>query len=141
MPRPELAALRASIRDSQTCSRILIVTTKWSQLPKGAEPEGEAREKQLKEPYCSYLVGNGSEVLRFEETEKSARDIVATLLKNYTEQRAVITDFSSQATELRRNLLPLKGEPGAGADTLSAVMQFFMKLFSSGFTGGNRSMA
>ena len=60
---------------------VLLVTTRWNEIK---EADGAAREKQLREDFWAYMLGNGSTMTRFNSTRESAMVIVSKLVSKQT---------------------------------------------------------
>lgn len=60
---------------------VLLVTTRWNELD---EAVGASREKQLREDFWAYMLGNGSTMTRFHGTKDSAMVIASELMSKQT---------------------------------------------------------
>ena len=58
-----------------TLKHVVICTTKWSTIL--GEGEGESRTEQLKEKYWKKMIEGGSTIRKFEDSQKSAWDVIA----------------------------------------------------------------
>jgi len=63
----------------------VLITTMWDKLPSHAEGEGERREESLKKHYWHGMIQHGAFVDRFENTFKSAWDVVSTMVVRFRE--------------------------------------------------------
>jgi hypothetical protein len=61
-----------------TARSAVLVTTMWDKLP--SQMEGENREASLKKNYWNGMIQRGASVDRFENTPKSAWDVVGTMV-------------------------------------------------------------
>ena len=58
--------------------RVVLCTTKWSDI---YEEQGERRTEELKEIYWKKMMESGSTVRKFEESQKSAWDVIAPIIE------------------------------------------------------------
>ncbi|EDR05775.1 uncharacterized protein LACBIDRAFT_302488 [Laccaria bicolor S238N-H82] len=121
--------------------RVVLCTTKWSDI---IPEEGEKRTEQLKETYWKKMIEGGSTVREFEDSQKSAWDVIAPIIEekenilsrssNYMKQnnrrynlpKALLSLFSRNTKamptldwkpEANDVIIPLLGPIGAGKST------------------------
>ena len=58
--------------------RVVVCTTKWSDI---YQEEGDRRIEQLKEDYWKEMIKGGSTVRKFEDSQKSAWDVIAPIIE------------------------------------------------------------
>jgi len=96
-----------TIKDFQTAMpHIVIATTMWSEVN---EAIGKRREDELKNDFWQDLMRNGCEVARFEETYRSAWDIVGKLAVN-AQGPSKRTPSRGKFTERIRSLFARKSQ-------------------------------
>jgi len=79
---------------------IVLVTTMWDEVERGV---GEARETQLKWEYFKHLIDRGSSVRRFYLDQKSAFDILAPIIDDVNERKALLLQKEMNVLGLKLN--------------------------------------
>jgi hypothetical protein len=96
---------------------VILVTTMWDEV----DPEtGDAREAELCRNYWEFMISRGSQVCRFERTQRSALKIISPFFTNINDKHALL--LQQEVTDLGRSL----PNTTAGA-LLSKDLQSFAK--------------
>ena len=66
--------------------RVVLCTTKWSDI---YQEDGDKRTKQLKENYWKEMIDGGSTVRKFEDSQKSAWDVIVPIIKGHQKMDAL----------------------------------------------------
>ncbi|KAF8884205.1 hypothetical protein CPB84DRAFT_1789309 [Gymnopilus junonius] len=126
----DLAALRASFRGSEKAfERVTLVTTKWGLLGASEALDAVARENRLKTAFWGDLIKSGSQMKRFENSPRSAWEIVDALLKHAGKDIGL--NIQSVIVKIRTNLDANK-KNGGGKDALFVLLYSIFGSFSLG---------
>ncbi|KAF4582667.1 hypothetical protein EYR40_002590 [Pleurotus pulmonarius] len=91
---------------------IILTTTMWDEVD---EPTGEQREKELERHYWKTMISQGSKTMRYQNTDKSAWNIIDSIVVGHNERYAV--ELQKELVDLEKEL----PETGAGKELFSKL--------------------
>ena len=111
-----------SLCGKDALKHVVICTTKWSTILK--EEEGEGRTEQLKEKYWKEMIEGGSTLRKFEDSQKSAWDVIAPIIEKDRHGKIDALQIQEEMVEGRK-LIPETEAGGQLRYSREQILKFF----------------